>query len=116
MNRVWLVSIVPGETVYQHDFRFDAGYLRAQADARFEGPFYADYVHNPGVRQRAAIKENASLTWYPTSGRYTFGVWIRNISNKAVIAATAAAGIPGPATAYLEAPRTYGARMTFNVN
>jgi iron complex outermembrane recepter protein len=33
-------------------------------------------------------------------------------TNKAVIAATAAAGIPGPATAYMEDPRTYGVRVT----
>jgi iron complex outermembrane receptor protein len=34
------------------------------------------------------------------------------MTNRAVIAATAAAGIPGPATAYLEDPRTFGARFT----
>jgi len=31
-----------------------------------------------------------------------------------VIAASAAAGIPGPGTAYLEEPRTFGARFTAN--
>jgi hypothetical protein len=42
------------------------------------------------------------------------GLWIKNISNIAVIAASAAAGIPGPSTAYLEEPRTFGARVAAN--
>jgi iron complex outermembrane receptor protein len=40
--------------------------------------------------------------------------WVKNISNVAVIAATAFGGIPGPATAYLEDPRTFGGRLTIN--
>jgi len=43
---------------------------------------------------------------------WTAGLWIKNVTNRAVIAATAAAGIPGPATAYMDDPRTYGVRFT----
>jgi len=42
------------------------------------------------------------------------GAWVKNIQNKPVIAAIAAAGIPGPGTTYLDPPRTYGLR--FNIN
>lgn len=98
---------------YHHDFQLGGGYLRAAADARYEGAWFADFVHTPGVRQKPEWKENASLTYFDDSEKWSLGLWIRNISNKAVIAATAAAGIPGPATAYLELPRTYGARLTF---
>lgn len=96
-----------------HDFQFDSGYLRLQADARYESEWFADFVHNRGTRQAPYVKENASLTWYAESGKWNLGIWARNISNKAVIAATAAAGIPGPATAYMDEPRTYGARLGF---
>lgn len=98
---------------YAHDFHLASGYIRAEADARFESKFYADYVHNLGTEQKAAIKENAAITYYAESGKWNAGVWIKNISNKAVLAATAAAGIPGPATAYLEDPRTFGGRVGF---
>ncbi len=101
-----------GANVY-HDFQFGSGYLRAQADARYESKWYADFVHNPGTKQAGYIKENASLTWYSNNERWNLGIWCRNISNKAVIAATAAAGIPGPATAYMDEPRTYGGRLGF---
>lgn len=93
-----------------HDFQFSGGYLRLQADARYESEWFADFVHNRGTRQAPYVKENASLTWFSHDEKWNFGLWIRNISNKAVIAATAAAGIPGPATAYMDEPRTYGVR------
>ena len=104
----WTASIA-----YFHDFHFSAGYIRAGGDARYESEFFADYVHNLGVKQSAAVKENVDLTYYPNRANWTLGFWIKNISNIAVIAATAAAGIPGPATAYLEPPRTFGGRLTF---
>lgn len=96
-----------------HDFQFDSGYLRVQADARYESEWFADFVHNRGTRQAPYIKENASITWYAENEKWNVGIWCRNISNKAVIAATAAAGIPGPATAYMDEPRTYGGRVGF---
>jgi iron complex outermembrane receptor protein len=34
------------------------------------------------------------------------------MTNRATIAATAAAGIPGPATGFLDDPRTFGLRFT----
>ncbi|MCB2013473.1 MAG: TonB-dependent receptor [Sphingobium sp.] len=102
-----------GANVY-HDFQFDSGYLRLQADARYESEWFADFVHNPGTRQAPYVKANGSITWYSDSGTWNAGIWCRNITDKAVIAATAAAGIPGPATAYMDEPRTYGVRMGFN--
>jgi iron complex outermembrane recepter protein len=104
----WTINIA-----YHHDFQLGGGYLRAAADARYEGAFFADFRHTPGVRQKPTWRENASLTYFDDSEKWSAGLWIKNITNKAVIAATAAAGIPGPAPAYLEEPRIYGARVTF---
>lgn len=99
---------------FSQDFHFGSGYLRAAADARFESEWFADFIHNPGVRQAPYAKVNASLTWYSEDERWNVGVWGKNLTNKAVIAATAAAGIPGPATAYLSPPRTFGLRAGFD--
>ncbi len=96
-----------------HDFQMTRGYVRAETDARFESSWFADYVHNPGTRQEPYAKLNATLTYYGESGRWNAGLWGRNLTDKTVIAATAAAGIPGPATAYLDEPRTYGVRAGF---
>ena len=85
-------------------------YLRAHVNWRYESKWWADYVHNLGTEQTPDNKLDASLTYDADS--WTLGAWVKNATNKAVIAATAAAGIPGPATAYLEDPRTYGVRVT----
>jgi iron complex outermembrane receptor protein len=99
---------------YHHDFHLTNGYIRPAADARYEGAYYADAVHTPGTRQAPTWTENASLTYYSGDAKWSAGIWIKNITDKAIIAATAAAGIPGPATAYLQDPRTFGGRLTFN--
>ena len=96
-----------------HDFQMTNGYVRAEADARYESKWYADFVHNLGVRQDAYAKLNAAVTYYSEDGRWNVGLWGKNLTNKVIIAATAAAGIPGPATAYLDSPRTYGVRAGF---
>jgi iron complex outermembrane receptor protein len=84
--------------------------LRAHIDWRYESSWYADYVHNPGTRQDPSNKGDASLTY--DHDTWSAGLWIKNIQNKAVIAATAAAGIVGPGTSYLDEPRTFGVRFT----
>ncbi|HEX7781584.1 MAG TPA: TonB-dependent receptor [Sphingobium sp.] len=97
-----------------HDFQMQNGaYIRASADGRYESKWWADFVHNLGTRQDAYAKVNAELTYYSKDETFNFGIWGRNLTNKVVIAATAAAGIPGPATAYLDSPRTYGIRAGY---
>jgi iron complex outermembrane recepter protein len=98
------------ETGYTHNMPIGAATLRAHINWRWESSWFADYVHNKGTEQTASGKGDASLTYDASS--WTAGLWIKNLTNKAVIAATAAAGVPGPATAYLEDPRTFGVRFT----
>jgi iron complex outermembrane recepter protein len=95
---------------YTHNIPLSAGTLRAHINWRYESKWWADYVHNKGTEQVASNKGDASLTYDATS--WTVGAWIKNMTNRAVIAATAAAGVPGPATAYLEDPRTFGLRFS----
>jgi iron complex outermembrane receptor protein len=95
---------------YTHNIPLGSATLRAHVNWRYESQWWADYVHNKGTEQTPDNKEDASLTY--DAGWWTVGAWVKNISNNAVIAATAAAGIPGPATAYMEDPRTFGLRAT----
>jgi len=95
---------------YTHSFPVGSAFLRAHVNWRYESKWWADYVHNLGTEQTADNKIDANLTY--DADTWTVGAWVKNVANKAVIAATAAAGIPGPATAYLEDPRTYGVRFT----
>ena len=95
---------------YTHNIPLGSATLRAHVNWRYESEWWADYVHNLGTEQSPDNKVDMSLTY--DANRWTVGAYVKNISNNAVIAATAAAGIPGPATAYLEDPRVYGLRFT----
>jgi len=103
---------------YFHDFRWTAGFLRAQASSRYEDSFYADFSHTPGGRQQSYIKSDASVTYFSSIRGWSLGAWIKNIANVPVIAATAGgSNIPAlttGATAFLEPPRTYGLRATWH--
>jgi iron complex outermembrane receptor protein len=98
------------EAGFTHNIPLGDATLRAHIDWRFESSWFADYVHNKGTQQVPSNKGDASLTYDASS--WTAGAWIKNLTNRAVIAATAAAGLPGPATAYLDDPRTFGLRFT----
>jgi iron complex outermembrane receptor protein len=104
---------------YQHDFHFGTGRLRAALGTRYESSFYADFSHTPGGHQDSYTKSDASVTWFTGDDRWSIGAWIRNIENVAVIAATAGGSnfppLPEGATAFLEAPRTFGLRATLAI-
>lgn len=98
---------------YTHSFDLGSGKLDANLSGRYESPWFAAFTHQPGTRQESSFKLDASLNF--DSGRgWQIGLWGKNLTNETVITATGGAGFPGPATSYLEAPRTYGVRLRFD--
>ncbi len=95
---------------YSQERTLATGTLQWRVGGRYESEWWADYLQNRGVRQRPSLKAEASLGWRAPAG-WVVTAWVRNLTDEAVLAATAAAGIPGPATAYLEPPRSYGLRL-----
>ena len=97
---------------YTHNIPLGSATLRAHIDWRYESSWWGTFNHIPGTKQVANNKGDANITY--DAGNWSVGAWVKNIQNKPVIAAIAAAGIPGPGTTYLDPPRTYGLR--FNIN
>jgi iron complex outermembrane receptor protein len=97
----------------QHDFAVGTGNLRARVDTRYEDSFWGTFAQFRGTGQPDYFKTDASLTYFARDNRWSAGVWVRNIENVAVIAATTT-GQYGPyGDSFVEPPRTYGARVTF---
>ena len=94
---------------YTRNMQIGEATLRAHIDWSYESSWFGDYVHNRGTKSEATNKGDASLTY--DMGSWSAGLWVKNIRNEVRISATAAAGIPGPATSYMDPPRTYGARF-----
>ena len=100
---------------YHHDFRFAGGYLRARVETRYESSFWGTFAHNRGTQQESYTKSNAALTYYTDDGRWSVGLWVRNIEDEAVLAATTTGQFGPYADAFIEPPRTYGLRLTFGL-
>lgn len=100
---------------YQREVPLRQGTLRLGLSSRYESAFFADFRHTPGGRQQAARKSNAQLSWLSPDRHWELGLWVRNIENEAVIAATAGGSNippnPDGATAFLEPPRSVGLRL-----
>jgi iron complex outermembrane receptor protein len=99
---------------YQHDFYFGADYLRARIETRYEDSFWGTFTHSRGTEQDSYTKTDATVTYFAGDGSWSVGVWIKNIENTAVIAATTTGQFGPYGDAFLEPPRTYGARFTFS--
>ena len=63
------------------------------------------------------MKSDASLAYHSPDDRFTAGVFIKNIENKAVGTAPAASGFAAPfsGATFLEPPRTFGVTLGFKI-
>jgi iron complex outermembrane receptor protein len=100
---------------YQHDFPFAGGTLRARLDSRYESSFWGTFAHNRGTQQEAYTKTDASLTYFSGDGRWSLGLWVKNLEDEPVLAATTTGQFGPYADAFLEPPRTFGARFTLSL-
>ncbi len=94
-----------------------SAYLRFQLNSRFESGFWGDFSHSPGIYQASHSKTDVSLSYHAANEAWSAGVWVRNVGDQDVQAASAPGSLyfdPAPGATYLEAPRTYGVRFTAN--
>jgi iron complex outermembrane receptor protein len=100
---------------YQHDLPLGPGTLRARIETRYEDAFWGTFAHYRGTEQEDYFKSDASLTYFAPDDRWSVGMWIKNIEDVAVIAATTTGQFGPYGDSFLELPRTYGARFTFRL-
>ncbi len=100
---------------YQHDFPLAAGYLRGRVESRYESSFWGTFTHSRGTQQESYTKTDASLTYFSGDGRWSVGLWVKNIEDEAVLAATTTGQFGPYGNAFIEPPRTWGARFTLSL-
>ena len=102
-----------------HDWQLQSGaYIRADLSSRYESGFWGDFSHSPGLYQASYTKTDIALTWHSPTGKLSVGLWAKNLENSDVQSAAATGNPisdPGPGAPFLEAPRTYGLRITLNL-
>jgi iron complex outermembrane receptor protein len=95
------------------------GGARVELDlsSRYESSFWGDFSHSSGIYQEAYTKTDLALTYHAGGGRWSIGAWVRNLEDQVVQAAAATGNPltdPGPGAPFIEAPRTYGLRLTWS--
>ncbi len=101
----------------------NGGDVTANAATHYEGKRWLDFTH-PNValaHQDAYTKTDVSLTYHAPGNRWNFGLWGRNLENKATYSGwegfqlrNAGVVVNSYSTSYIDAPRTFGARAGFN--
>ena len=102
-----------------HNWPLASG-ARVEADlsSRYESSFWGDFSHSSGLYQSAYTKTNVALTFYCRTGKWSLGLWAKNLEDADVQSAAATGNPvtdPGPGAPFLEAPRTYGLRFTLSL-
>ncbi len=102
-----------------HDWPLRSGAIvRADLSSRYESGFWGNFSHSPGMYQASYTKTDLALTWHSGDEKWSAGVWAKNLENSDVQSAAATGNPltdPGPGAPFLEAPRTYGVRVTLNL-
>jgi iron complex outermembrane receptor protein len=102
-----------------HDWQLAQGaFIRADLVSRYESGFWGDFSHSPGLYQASYTKTDIALTWHDGNNRWSAGLWVKNLENSDVQSAAATGNPvtdPGPGAPFLEAPRTYGVRVTLSL-
>lgn len=104
-----------GTLEYAHRFALGSmGDLMLRLNGRFAAKRWVSADFTPAERAAAYFTEGASLT-YNHPQQWSVSLWGRNLSNKAIYTSGfQAAFVAGYATSIIEAPRTYGARISVN--
>lgn len=98
-----------GNFSYAHDFSFGGMKLTPEISARYQGDVNLLLpATNPNNNQPGVWRFDASLSLVPDNGRWSLNIWGRNLSDKIVKASANGASF------FLDAPRTYGATLSFN--
>ena len=104
-----------GNAGYEHHFDVFGGTLTAGVDVNFAGRRYLAVDYIAAESAPSYIRENANLTYTPGGKRWSITAYGRNLSNRVVYTGGFEQPLaPGIFYSNVDAPRTYGGRVTVN--
>jgi iron complex outermembrane receptor protein len=93
------------------------GKVTGDITTQYENGYYAgdSFAHaaNPELFQHAFTTTTAAIVYHAVSGKWSVGLWGKNLENHGVFGAGGAVS-PGVGAAFIEPPRTYGLRFQLN--
>jgi len=99
---------------YQHTFNAFGGTIVPRVQTQYRSAYYLTIYNRANDRQDAFTRTDLSLTFKPDNGRYSVQAYVRNLENSVVISNANQSALYGGVQYQYDAPRTYGARLTYN--
>lgn len=101
---------------FAYDIPFGDSKVTINGDAKWQSLVYFSEFNNRDAEQKSYFLANAGLTFHARDDRFTVGAWVKNLTDKFVIAnnIVAAATYAFPRVGSVMPPRTYGATVGFN--
>jgi iron complex outermembrane recepter protein len=91
----------------------DGADLTLRVDSNYSSGYWANFPQEYGTLQESFTKTGASLTYHEPHGRWSVGMYGKNLENKAQYATGGYVGVGvTQGLAYVTPPRTYGVRFT----
>ncbi len=89
------------------------GDLLGEVDTHYNGGYYGNFNNFISTRQDAFTRTNISLTYTPTGSKWSIAAYVNNVENSVVYNTLSPGATPTtPASGGLEAPRTFGLRLS----
>jgi iron complex outermembrane recepter protein len=81
--------------------------------SHYEDSKWGVFQHAPGTAVPSYDKTDVTLTYTSPGRAWSLALWGKNLNNAVSYVTVATGGNPGPASALIDPPRTYGARVGF---
>ena len=99
------------------EYAFDmmGGKLTPRIDGRYSSAFYYSVFNDTDTQSRAYAIGNASIGFEPAGGQWQLQVFVRNFTDKVVLANAARNFVSGLNTYQFQPPRTWGVRFGWKI-
>lgn len=97
----------------EYAFALGAGKLTPRVDGKYSSAFYYSVFNQADTQSKAYAIGNASLTYAPDNGAWSVSAFVRNFTDKVVLANAARNFVAGLNTYQFQPPRTWGVRGSF---
>jgi iron complex outermembrane recepter protein len=97
---------------YQHIFHFTPGALTARVQGHYESQSYFTFLNYNDDRQAGYTRADGFLTWNPAEAKYQLQAYVRNLTDKRILASASEQPLFGTYVYQFQDPRTYGLKVS----
>lgn len=99
---------------YEYPFNIGSGVVTARVDGKYSSSYYYTVFNDPDTQSRSFATGNASVSYTPKNGVWDAQIFVRNFTDKVVLANAQRDFVSNLNTYQFQPPRTFGGRFSFH--